>query len=802
MTRAASSAFGWCAFIVFFSAVSAAPRPACGEPAHIGIVLDGASAFTDSVRAAFEREITAYFGSDRTVDFPERHTLAADWTHDGVAAAIDQLVARKDVAVIVALGPVGSNVLAHRRPLTKPAIAALVIDASLQGLPFQNGASGVKNLNYVNVAYSALRTLRLFHEVVPFRKVAVIIRPGPFEEIPGLHVRGQAIAESLGVAITFIPVTTSAGSVLASLPSDADAAYLGPSEQLPEAGLDSLLQGLNARRLPTFSFTGRSEAERGALASYAPKDDLVRRARRVAGNIQRILAGEDAGTLPVGLASIPQLTLNMATARAIGYSPNWVTLSEAELIHAEAPAAGPTWSLSSVAREALQVNLSLQASGKNVASGRQDVAIARGALFPQVQAEATGTMIRKETASASLGQHPERETQGQLGLSLPLISDRKWANLAIEGHRQEGREADRRDAELDAVYEATTAYLDVLRAKAIAVVERENVRNTRANLEIAQLREATGAASRADVYRWEAELAQGRRRVLDTDASVQLAALEFNRTLNRSLEEPFQTEDATVLDPALITSEPRMLGYFSTPATFRVLRDFMVAEGTAASPRLQSIDAAIAAERRTGTSARRAFWLPTVSLDGSLSDVFSRDGAGTSAPALGPVTLPRGPDATWNLRLQGSIPIFDGFIRTATLKRSNLDLERLLLERKSADNAVSRQIRATLQQAAASWLGIEQAQVAARASRSNLDLVTDAYSRGATSIITLLDAQQAALSANESAANAVYDFLIDLMGVERAVGRFGFFRTAGEREAFFRRMDEFYRAAGVAPDRR
>src|ERR1700741_3511197 len=141
MIRAASSAMGCCLFITCIAAASGPPRIPRGDPAHVGVVLDGQSTFTDGVRRAFEREIASYFGDERVVDFPERHALAADWTRQGAAAAIEQLLARKDVDIVVALGPVGSNVLAHRRSLPKPAIAALVVDASLQHLSFQNGAT-------------------------------------------------------------------------------------------------------------------------------------------------------------------------------------------------------------------------------------------------------------------------------------------------------------------------------------------------------------------------------------------------------------------------------------------------------------------------------------------------------------------------------------------------------------------------------------------------------------------------------------------------------------------------------------
>ncbi len=59
---------------------------------------------------------------------------------------------------------------------------------------------------------------------------------------------------------------------------------------------------------------------------------------------------------------------------------------------------------------------------------------------------------------------------------------------------------------------------------------------------------------------------------------------------------------------------------------------------------------------------------------------------------------------------------------------------------------------------------------AAEAAGRNYALVSDSYASGAASITTVLDAQDAALSSAESAANAVHDFLLDLMRVERAMG--------------------------------
>jgi outer membrane protein TolC len=66
--------------------------------------------------------------------------------------------------------------------------------------------------------------------------------------------------------------------------------------------------------------------------------------------------------------------------------------------------------------------------------------------------------------------------------------------------------------------------------------------------------------------------------------------------------------------------------------------------------------------------------------------------------------------------------------------------------------------------------------------------VSDAYAGGTVSITTVLDAQNAALSSAESAANAVHDFLLDLMRVERAMGRFGALQPDAERQEFLTRL--------------
>jgi hypothetical protein len=58
------------------------------------------------------------------------------------------------------------------------------------------------------------------------------------------------------------------------------------------------------------------------------------------------------------------------------------------------------------------------------------------------------------------------------------------------------------------------------------------------------------------------------------------------------------------------------------------------------------------------------------------------------------------------------------------------------------------------------------------------------------------------LVADEAAENAVYDFLVRWMDVERSVGRIYLLVGPEERQAFFQRAEEFFRERGATPPSR
>ena len=77
---------------------------------------------------------------------------------------------------------------------------------------------------------------------------------------------------------------------------------------------------------------------------------------------------------------------------------------------------------------------------------------------------------------------------------------------------------------------------------------------------------------------------------------------------------------------------------------------------------------------------------------------------------------------------------------------------------------------------------------AARAAGENLDLVREQYSQGTVNVTDLLDAQNQKLTADQFANTAVYEFMGDLVELQRAVAWFELEKSAEERDAFVVRI--------------
>lgn len=774
---------------------------AAADPIRIATVVDGPWERNAEILDLFRSEIRKLTESEFDVVFPDDLASAGDWTLEGVRAALERTLEDPRTDIVLAMGVLAGDIVSKRGGTRVPVIAPFVIDRELQQLPFDDGASGVTNLSYLDGPDPLAQDLQAFLEVASFERFAFLTAPAFVAAVPALATSLDRAASANGVSVAVVPAAGDAAAVLARIPDDVGAVYLAPLPQLGSGAFDELVAGINARGLPTFSFLGRPDVERGVLAGLRPVSYFERLARRTALHVQSVLLGENAGTLSVAFSTKDRLVINMATARQIGVLPSFAILTEAELIDEARNEAQRSLTLSDVVAEAARRNLELAAAERDVAATRSNVGIARGRLLPQLDVSARGVLIDDDRAAASLGAQAERTISASASLSQLLWSEPAWAGLSGASHTLRSREAARDAQRLDTIAAAAGAYLGVLIRKTIERIERSNLELTRQNLELAQVRESVGTAGPSEVLRWKSAIATGRKTVIEANAERNVAEMQLNRVLDRPLEESFLTAETSVDDPALISSDARLDRYLDDPWTFRRFREFMIREGRLASPELAEIDAAIAAQSRVLASATNAFFSPTLSIQGEVSHELEASGAGSGGSPLEipGVELPQADETEFSVALVASIPLSRGGARLAERTQASETLMALRLRRQAVASSVELRIRAALHRLGAARAGISLTRDAADAAGRNLEIVTDAYRRGVAPIIDLLDSQNASRVAEQAAANAVYAFLVQLMEVERAVGRFDFFTTAGDRDAFFERLAAFVADTDAGP---
>ncbi len=771
-----------------------------GRAVQIGVVIDGPGPLNEPVSALVRDAIDELSGDTFDITYPISATRVADWSAGGVSAALDAVLADPDVDLVLAMGVIASYDAARRGPLPKPVIAPFVLNSGGDIVPDPDGASGIRNLSYLLMPRTFRRDVEAFSEIVALHELAVLYSGRIARALPDIPANAAETLEEMGIRFESVLVEDDTRAALSRLDSlgTIDGVFVMPQIHLPVAEMRELADGLVARRLPSFSLLGRRDVEAGILGSLNP-DIFPRLARRVALHVHNTLLGDPPSEMSVAFAAGERLTVNTGTADAIGLPLSWSMVTQADIVSPEADERARRVNLDLIVEEALRVNADLDAAALAVDAGAADVSRARSALLPRIDLRGTGVVIDEDRASPLSA--AERTITGAASASQVIWSEPALADLAIQRSRQEQRVAEYDAVRLDVAQAAATAYFRVLRASSLEQIQKRNVQLTRSNLELAEVRELIGQSGPSETLRFQSQLASDTRDAIEANSRRNVAEMELNRILSRPLEEPFAPEDESLEGLIRALRESGLTRFFDSKASFAAFREFMAREAVDASPELAALDAAITAQDRALSSASRAFWSPTLTLAGEVAHRFDESGAGTGDP---PAVLGSAPDDTdWNVALSLTFPLFSGGGKLADRSRAHGTLAELRRRREATAERIEQRVRAALHLAGASHAGIYQADIASDAARRSLDAVVDAYGQGVVSILDLLDAQTTARVAEEQAAAAIYDFLIDLMEAQRAVGRLSLFIDPAERRSLIERCTAYFDSRGLAdPGRR
>ncbi len=401
---------------------------------------------------------------------------------------------------------------------------------------------------------------------------------------------------------------------------------------------------------------------------------------------------------------------------------------------------------------AYRENINLRVAGVRVLEARTQLATAVGNFYPQSQqltGALTNVQLSQHSYQAALLKIFEYD-QTQLGLTASWEID-FWGKFrrAIEAADAtvQAAWADYDTALVSLTADVARAYITIRTLEKRLGIARQNVEIQKASLLIAEARFQGGTTSERDVEQAKTVLA-------DTQASIPLLEIGLRQQQNAL--------------SVLLGRPPQPLSDFLTGSERFPAPPALVAVGIPAELLRRRPDVRHAERQAAAQSAligvSKAQQYPAFSLTGSfgllstdagtfaLSDMFRWDSR----------TVNLGPTLQWNIFNYGQI--------TNQVRLQDARLQELLIAYQNTVLTAQREVEDNLvaflrSQDRARSLGDSTA-----AAQRSLDLATIQYREGITDFTTVLTAQQALLSEQDSLAATLGDISNNLVGVYRALG--------------------------------
>jgi len=754
----------------------------------IGIVHDGLAISLDTFLENLNNELLTLLGSKYNVQIPADKILDADWSAKNASVCYNRLNQDSQVDIILGFGVLSSSVIAQEKTFPKPVIVLGIINPEIYHIAsVSQSSSGISNFSYILINQSVERDIDTFFRIYPYKNIGIVF----FDEILKMNSfysdTFKAIMEKNDTKYTALPIKQNIDDILNNL-KDVDAVYLGHLGKFEGEEKVRLIEELTARGIPTFGFSVR-DARQGAFAAITPEENMPKIFRRIALDIEAVLDGENLANLPVHLSFEEKLTINMETARRLKFSPDFPVLSQAELLYEFDDKTARLIDLNQVMQEAVQANLDLKIQELAVKSDEKEVSLAKSKYLPTFTLSANGVRIDEKRAEKSFGTQAEQTISGTASLQQIIFSEQALGNIAIQKHLLTASEQSREQIKLDIMLEAGEAYFNILVAQTFVDLRKENLDRIKKNLEISKQREMVGYSSRSDVYRWESQLATETKNLFEAKNTLRLAKIQVNKILHNPLDENFNVKNEFAGTGQFNINE-NFKNNVKNQQSMQVLTEFLIEEAKQKSTEIRQIDASIAALERASKSIRRQRFIPVLALGAEVDYFFSRSGAGSNAIGLygQPVETE---DTQWYVGLSANLPLFKGGEIKHQFQQNEFEIMKLEQQKANLVQNIEMNVRAKVLDLALSVANLELSRQSADFAGKSYDMVQDAYSKGAVSIVELTDAQTNAFNAELAALNSVYDFHKNLLRTQRAISDFLVTKSSAEAMEFSIRFKDY-----------
>ncbi len=392
------------------------------------------------------------------------------------------------------------------------------------------------------------------------------------------------------------------------------------------------------------------------------------------------------------------------------------------------------------------------ASEKRIEAAKHKLREAASGFFPSLNAQGLHTLDEKlfvlEFPSPIPGQPPEKvsidftkDYQFALSLSFPLFtSGRLTSGFKQAKYNLLSTEEASRESRHITVFNTKKAFYGVLLARDFVKVAEEAVAVAEKHFQNVRSLYEVGMASKFDLLRSEVEVANLKPQLIKARNSLKIAELGLKTLLGLDLSQPIEVKGELAFKP----SEPNL--------------EESLTKAIANRPEISQLRYQ---KRMAGEMAKVALAsnLPSLSIAGTYNFWADKFNFGKDNW-----------QSYYAVNLVLNVPLFNGFATSARVAQSKALIKEIELTQKGFEETVKFEVRQAilnLNEARESLLSqernVEQAQESLRIAELN-------FSEGMATTLDVSSAQAALTQAKTNYSQALYDYVISLAQLEKAMG--------------------------------
>jgi outer membrane protein len=395
---------------------------------------------------------------------------------------------------------------------------------------------------------------------------------------------------------------------------------------------------------------------------------------------------------------------------------------------------------------ALKQNTTAQIAVIQTAEAVQDKNVARAALLPQAQLDASDS-IRRVNIQSQFGkpipgfpQHvgPLQVFQAGPSFSAPVFDLTLWRRYQAERSLASAQKANSLSTREQVVLLVVSQYIGTLRAVATVQAAASRVDLAQALYNQAADLQHEGVGTGIDTLRANVELQNEKQRLLEAQADRDTSLFALSRLLN--------------LDPRQAIELADSLSYFETP---QPEVEQSIEEALSARYEWKSLNDQIKAAQ----SQKKQAWdarLPSVKVDGDWEYQGTRPNNG----------IP-----TYNYELALSMPLFTGGRIRAETTRADLEIQRLQQQQSDLRNQIGLDVKNALITLTSAKSQVQVANLGVQLSTEEVGQARDRFRAGVANNIEVIQAQDSLARANDNQIAALYRFNQARADLARSVGQ-------------------------------